>query len=747
MSAKPVAARPIAHPSITTEEKDVMSSTARKVTSILLVKVVVVLVVFSMAQAAATPQAYGQTEPYCTDSDGGLTYEVAGFVQGIGATGYPYTKYDVCETGDREGYVREYYCNGTAPWPKLYLCRAGCADGACIALACTDADGDGFALEGGGCGAVDCDDGNPDIHPGAAEVCDNGIDDDCDGLVDAEDEGCTCTDSDGGLNYDVAGTVVGVGTTGLPQTKYDVCETGAREGYVREYYCNGTTPWPKLYSCTYGCVAGACSPPVCTDADGDGFALEGGDCGAVDCDDGNPDVYPGAAEVCDNGIDDDCDALTDGSDPACLPCTDSDGGLAYFRQGTVTDLAGNSYGDVCSDTSGQLTEYYCDASFNVQSELFACPESCVDGACHAPNIIVVGWDGTQRDHFFQCYNRELPECAGGLPNIEVLSNGQIFGSTTTNAATSTKPGWAQIFTGYNAEVTGVYDLQIYQPIPEGYSVFEKIEKHFDPQNVVTMFVSAKGVHTGGACVGDLTYLNGEQVIEEFGQPWCLAKEDIDYFEVDLIQNAAVGNRALELLEAHQDDVFFALFLFRDPDVTGHLAGENSVNYSQKLIELDGWLGQIKTKVQELGIGDETLIYVVTDHGFDEGKSVHLNAPYGFFASNDPLVMRAGDRKDPAATFLDRYGIDPTIGGAPPLNAYSLYSLPPLACIPEGEAFLDYPGAPTCCTGLQLIGLDKRFGGCIAPTGGTGDGSGYCTACGDGVCLVPESRCNCPQDCY
>jgi len=139
--------------------------------------------------------------------------------------------------------------------------------------------------------------------------------------------------------------------------------------------------------------------------------------------------------------------------------------------------------------------------------------------------------------------------------------------------------------------------------------------------------------------------------------------------------------------------------------------------------------------------------VVTDHGFDEGKTVHLNAPYGFFASSDPLIMRAGDRKDPAATFLDRHGIDPTIGGAPPLNAYSLYSIPPLACIPEGQAFLDYPGAPTCCAGLQLIGLDRKFGGCIAPTGGTGDDSGYCTACGDGVCLAPESLCNCPQDCY
>jgi hypothetical protein len=48
---------------------------------------------------------------------------------------------------------------------------------------CTDKDNDGYAVEGGACGLIDCDDNDALIHPGANEVF-NGIDDNCDGAID-----------------------------------------------------------------------------------------------------------------------------------------------------------------------------------------------------------------------------------------------------------------------------------------------------------------------------------------------------------------------------------------------------------------------------------------------------------------------------------------------------------------------------------------------------------------------------------
>ena len=353
------------------------------------------------------------------------------------------------------------------------------------------------------------------------------------------------------------------------------------------------------------------------------------------------------------------------------------------------------------------------------------------------NVIVLGWDGAQRDHLRQCYNLELQECSRGLPNLKQLSGGKIFNITATNGGLDTKAGWVQVLSGYNAEITGVFDNGKYRPIPEGFSVFEKLRKEFG-SDIFTLFVTAKPLNEGTGCSLDK------------GPPWCVTKKSIDLFEDGINSNDKVVEDAAKALEENKGKSFFAFLQFSEPDRAGHAGNENSIAYSDKIVENDRLLGELMEKLKQIGAMEKTFIYVTADHGFDENTNRHHDAPYVFLATNDPAIVRNGDRKDIAPTILKKYGI--ILGGGdfvPPVDGGPLDSPLAVGCIAERSAFIDYDNAPACCGGLSLINLSKfnaGDGGCLEATGGTGDDSGYCTACGNGKCDEPENKCNCPADC-
>ena len=76
------------------------------------------------------------------------------------------------------------------------------------------------------------------------------------------------------------------------------------------------------------------------------------------------------------------------------------------------------------------------------------------------------------------------------------------------------------------------------------------------------------------------------------------------------------------------------------------------------------------RLKALQLYDKTLIYVTADHGFDEGRKGHADAPYVFLATNDPKVMRRGERADIAPTILERFGLDLS-KIEPPLDGHPL----------------------------------------------------------------------------
>ena len=147
-------------------------------------------------------------------------------------------------------------------------------------------------------GGGDCNDADASIHPGATEIVDNGKDDNCDGY-----ELCYLDADDDGYRPDSTSTVV--------SSDLDCLDSGEAES----------------------------SDPT------------------GDCDDTDASVHPGATEVCNNQIDDDCDS--------CIDCQDSD---------CPTTCTGNCVNSYCNPTTYQ---WECSADQDA-CEVYKCSD-CTGG--------------------------------------------------------------------------------------------------------------------------------------------------------------------------------------------------------------------------------------------------------------------------------------------------------------------------------------------------------------------------------
>ena len=288
-------------------------------------------------------------------------------------------------------------------------CRDGVDEGMGGTLF-ADSDGDGFGDPGvpidaceGGEGAVDndldCNDRDPDISPDAIEVCD-GIDNDCDGGTDDSVEVVIYPDYDG----DGFGSLAfGISTDSCslsPGYVYDGTDCDDFDASIHPAaveLCDGIDNNCNLL------IDEASEEPIYVDADGDGFGDPStgvvisacdGDVGdmvtdGTDCDDADPEVYPGAAEdVCD-GIDNDCDAEVDEGGTLGFADADGDGFgdpdtvVSACVPGSVMD------GTDCDDSSASAypgapeicddIDNDCDSEIDEEEEcLYTCGDSVLD---------------------------------------------------------------------------------------------------------------------------------------------------------------------------------------------------------------------------------------------------------------------------------------------------------------------------------------------------------------------------------
>ncbi len=334
-----------------------------------------------------------------------------------------------CDDGDAAQYPgADEYCNGEDDDCDGEVDEDDAVD---VAVWYEDADQDGFgnaAVSDIDCDQppgfvandTDCDDADADQFPGADELC-NGEDDDCDGEVD-EDEALDVqawyadTDHDG-FGDPAQSVLACYQPQGFVADDTDCDDADANQHPGADEYCNGEDD-----DCD-GTVDEDEALDVRVwyeDFDGDGFgdaAVSDIDCDqppgfvadSTDCDDAAPQVNPAAEEIC-NGIDDDCDALTD-------ELVDGDGDTFSICDGDCDDAdpaVNPDAEEVCDGIDND-----CDASTDEEVDgdgdgFTICDGDCDDGeATIFPNNPEI-CDGLDND------------CDGLLPGDEIDDDGDAM---------------------------------------------------------------------------------------------------------------------------------------------------------------------------------------------------------------------------------------------------------------------------------------------------------------------------------
>ncbi len=267
----------------------------------------------------------------------------------------------------------------------------------------------------------DCNDGNPNIHPGATEIC-NQADDNCNGSI---DEGLATNTYYLDNDHDGYGGTGAINVCYTPGSAYVSNNTdcndnninihpGAQElcSFTDENCINGGYDGVPFYDYYYdndNDGYGAGNPTNYCSAPGSGWRLNGGD-----CNDGDASIHPGAQELC-TSIDEDCD----GNGYNGLTFT------RYFDDDDNDGFGGAFYLSLCSPTFSDKVTDSTDCNDHDHYTHPGATELCTEDD---ENCDGDPYDGLTFRYYFHDYDDD--GYGGGAPNYDcVLRNGFVTDNT------------------------------------------------------------------------------------------------------------------------------------------------------------------------------------------------------------------------------------------------------------------------------------------------------------------------------